>query len=223
RSDFICPKKDGTFADPHQCDKYWECSDGFAESHLCPDGLVYDPSNPNVNKCDHVFQVDCTDRPDLQKAKPTEVCPRQNGFYPHPDPSTCHIFFTCVDGTAVQTECSLGLVFDENTGNCQWPDAAGRQGCVKKGARLPDGFECPTEEVKNSLGQVEIHPKYPHAECNKFYVCLNRIEPRLLTCDPFKVFNEETQHCEDAESVPECADFYDNLPPPKKPAKKTRE
>ena len=33
---------EGAFADPDQCDKYWECRGGKLTSHLCPDGLVYD-------------------------------------------------------------------------------------------------------------------------------------------------------------------------------------
>ncbi|KAK2719661.1 hypothetical protein QYM36_005219 [Artemia franciscana] len=222
-TDFLCPKSDGIFPDPNQCDKFWECVDGEAESQLCPDGLVYDPTNRNVNKCDHRFQVDCSDRPELQPAQPTEACPRRNGIFAHPESSVCHLFYTCVDGAAVQTECAAGLVFDENTGTCTWPESAGRQGCFKKAGRLPDGFECPTEEVKDVRGLTEIHPKYPHEDCAKFYVCLNRIEPRLLTCDRFKVFNVEKSFCDDPENVPDCEDYFGDVPVFQKPATKVRE
>merc|ERR1711976_416148 len=38
--------------------------------------------------CDHYFNVDCGDRLDLQPPKgPSDLCPRLNGFYSHPDPS----------------------------------------------------------------------------------------------------------------------------------------
>ena len=56
---------EGAFADPDQCDKYWECRGGKLTSHFCPDGLVYDlttsvasfqvhrdyPQNINVHIC----------------------------------------------------------------------------------------------------------------------------------------------------------------------------
>ena len=30
--------------------------------------------------------MDCTDRPELQPAKPTKLCPRQNGYFAHENP-----------------------------------------------------------------------------------------------------------------------------------------
>lgn len=65
---FNCPNKDGQYEDGKQCDKYYECIDGRATEKLCPDGLVFDPLNRKVNKCDHVFNVDCGDRLELRKA-----------------------------------------------------------------------------------------------------------------------------------------------------------
>lgn len=64
---YNCPSKDGQYEDSKQCDKYYECIDGFATEKLCPDGLVFDPLNRKVNKCDHVFNVDCGDRLELRK------------------------------------------------------------------------------------------------------------------------------------------------------------
>lgn len=64
---FNCPNKDGQYEDPKQCDKYYGCTDGLAKEKLCPDGLVFDPLIRKVNKCDHVFNVDCGDRLELRK------------------------------------------------------------------------------------------------------------------------------------------------------------
>lgn len=64
---YNCPNKDGQYEDSRQCDKYYECIDGIAREKLCPDGLVFDPLNRKVNKCDHVFNVDCGDRLELRK------------------------------------------------------------------------------------------------------------------------------------------------------------
>ena len=65
---FNCPKKDGTFEDVRQCDKYYECFDGIPEERLCPDGLVFDPFSNKREPCDHYFNVDCGDRLELRKS-----------------------------------------------------------------------------------------------------------------------------------------------------------
>lgn len=54
-----------------QCDKFYECKDGVATEKLCPDGLVFDPLNRKINKCDQPFSVDCGERTELRE-------------YPHP-------------------------------------------------------------------------------------------------------------------------------------------
>lgn len=64
---FQCPKKDGQYEDSVQCDKFYECKDGKATPKLCPDGLVFDPLNRKVNKCDQPFSVDCGERTELRK------------------------------------------------------------------------------------------------------------------------------------------------------------
>ena len=69
---FTCPQKFGQFEDPQQCDKYYECDDGVAKEKLCPDGLMFDPLNRKVNKCDQPFNVDCGDRIELREC-PTGV------------------------------------------------------------------------------------------------------------------------------------------------------
>merc|ERR1712083_884874 len=89
------------------------------EDRLCPDGLVFDPFSRKREPCDHYFNVDCGDRLELQPPKgPSDLCPRLNGFYSHPDPGVCHIFYACVDGTAEEYTCSSGLWFDEYSGVC---------------------------------------------------------------------------------------------------------
>ena len=60
---------------------------------------------------------------------PSDLCPRLNGFYSHPDPGVCHIFYACVDGTAEEYTCSSGLWFDEYSGVCNWPEVTDRKEC----------------------------------------------------------------------------------------------
>ena len=65
---FNCPEKYGQFEDPKQCDKYYECDEGVAKEKLCPDGLMFDPLNRKINKCDQPFNVDCGDRIELRES-----------------------------------------------------------------------------------------------------------------------------------------------------------
>lgn len=59
--------------------------------------------------------------------QPKGKCPRRNGFFSHPEPHVCNIFYNCIDGEAVEIICTTGLHFDEYSGTCVWPDSAGRQ------------------------------------------------------------------------------------------------
>ncbi|XP_309183.3 protein obstructor-E [Anopheles gambiae] len=211
--EFTCPKPDGQFEDPYQCDKYYECNDGRVKEQLCPDGLVFNPASKLVNKCDQVFNVDCGDRKELQPPRPIGVCPRQNGFFPHPDSSICNIFYNCINGRELEMTCVAGLHFYEPTGTCVWPDMANRQGCGSNAnKKLNDGFQCPKNAQKmDKNGQIITHPNYPHPDdCQRFYICLNGIEPRQGTCDQGMVYNEDLQRCDDPENVPGCEDWYNS-------------
>ncbi|XP_014220361.1 protein obstructor-E-like [Trichogramma pretiosum] len=210
---FNCPRDDGQFEDPKQCDKFYECIDGLPIEKYCPDGLVFDPLNRKVNKCDHVFNVDCGERLELQPPQPTKKCPRRNGFFAHPDPSVCNIFYNCIDGDAIEITCTTGLHFDEYSGTCVWPDSAGRQGCGEVGKELSDGFRCPKDTGLDSRGQAVDHPKYAHPEdCQKFYVCLNGVNPREQGCSDGTVYNDVAQRCDAPENVPGCEDWYKEEP-----------
>jgi len=209
---FICPEKDGYFEDTRQCDKYYDCYDGIPEERLCPDGLVFDPFSRKREPCDHYFNVDCGDRLDLQPPKgPSDLCPRLNGFYSHPDPSVCHIFYACVDGQAEEYTCSSGLWFDEYSGVCNWPETTDRKECKAEAYALEtsDGFQCPSNAPTDEFGQFDPHPKYADPnDCAKFYVCLNGISPREQGCELGLVYNELTKQCDAPENVPECKDYY---------------
>ncbi|XP_035775263.1 protein obstructor-E-like [Anopheles albimanus] len=214
--EFTCPKPDGQFEDPYQCDKYYECVDGRATERLCPDGLVFNPASKLVNKCDQVFNVECHDRKELQPPKPVGVCPRQNGFFPHPDPAICNIFYNCVNGRELEMTCVAGLHFYQTTGTCVWPDMANRQGCGSNAnKKLNDGFQCPKNAPKmDRNGQIITHPNYPHPDdCQRFYSCLNGVEPRQGTCEHGMVYNEDLQRCDEPDNVPGCEDWYSSAEP----------
>lgn len=75
--EFKCPQKNGVYEDANQCDKFYQCTDGVATEKLCPDGLVFDPLNRKVNKCDQPFNVDCGNRLELRKwLRAIKLCTR---------------------------------------------------------------------------------------------------------------------------------------------------
>ncbi|XP_069190659.1 uncharacterized protein [Procambarus clarkii] len=197
-----CPAPNGFFADSVQCDKYYECVDDVMTEKMCADGLVFVDDNPRIEKCDYISAADCTGRPELQPAQPTDVCPRQNGYFVHPDETVCNKFYFCNAGTGNLVTCPEGLVFGLNSTNCVWPDGAGRKGCTSKAVVE---FDCPKvpDDVASS------HPRYPDpTDCQYFYVCISGINPRRNGCAFGQVFNAKISACDDPTEVPECSDYY---------------
>ena len=64
---FRCPEVNGFFPDPEQCDKYYECVNEIPETKFCPDGLLFEASDPNSELCDYPFNVDCGAREYVRK------------------------------------------------------------------------------------------------------------------------------------------------------------
>lgn len=64
-----------------------------------------------------------------EQPRSNSLCPRRNGFFAHPDPAVCNVFYNCIEGEANEITCTAGLHFDEYSGTCVWPNDAGRQGC----------------------------------------------------------------------------------------------
>ncbi|KAL7031694.1 hypothetical protein ACKWTF_007104 [Chironomus riparius] len=197
-----CPEPSGFFADADQCDKYYACTDGAIEERLCPDGMVFNDYDINVEKCDLPYNIDCSKRSKLQTPIPSNNCPRQNGYFGHADAHICDKFFYCVGGHDNMYTCPAGLVFNPKTGICTWADEAGRTGCSSEEVFQ---FSCP--KVNESIAVT--HPRYSDPEdCQYFYVCINGDTARRNGCKLGQVFNEATKSCDWPRNVPECSDFY---------------
>ena len=63
---FQCPEPNGLFADAEQCDLYYVCEDNVARPELCEDGLLFDDSNRNKERCVLPHGVDCGKREFVQ-------------------------------------------------------------------------------------------------------------------------------------------------------------
>jgi len=199
------PDEDGFFADSAQCDKYYQCKDGELSEHLCDDGYVFDESSTTSAICSYPFAIDCTGREELQPAKPSKGCVRQNGYFPHPD--TCEKYNYCVNGAGNTVPCAGGLIFDPNKGVCDYPDQVERkEECLKmKTKDAEDGeFQCP----QNS--SPFVHTRHPDPEdCGFFFLCV-RGDVRRNKCDKGLVFSPETLACVDQELVEgPCHTWFD--------------
>ena len=65
--------------------------------------------------------------------KPALHCVRQNGYFAHEEANVCDKFYFCVDGKFNMITCPSGLVYNEATGTCSWPDEAKKKGCSSQG------------------------------------------------------------------------------------------
>ena len=53
-------------------------------------------------------------------------CPRQHGYFAHPDTAVCDKFNFCVDGNPNTITCPGGLIFDPVKGQCAYSDQTDR-------------------------------------------------------------------------------------------------
>lgn len=209
---FQCPPEDGFYRDHVQCDKYFDCYRGAMTEKVCPDGLVFDASlGSRVEQCNYPFIVECPVDATLQPPQPNGIeCPRQNGYFEHEDPATCHQYYECVGGVFVKRSCPTGLVFDEFTGTCQWEHTGVRAGCGARVEVLEDGFRCPNATQVHTNGQALDHARYIKPDdCRFFYICKEGKYPSVTGCPEGTVFNDLTLNCDDPLNVPGCENYYE--------------
>lgn len=83
--------------------------------------------NPNLNT-HYIFSIPET-------PQPSQHCPRKNGYFAHEEKNICDKFYYCVDGKFNMITCPAGLVYNEKTGICTWPDEAKKKGCSSEGTK----------------------------------------------------------------------------------------
>merc|ERR1712098_775541 len=77
--------------------------------------------------CDETGKLAADGRAQLQEPQPIGNCPRQNGKWAVED--TCNQYIDCTHGIERLVTCQNHLIFDDETGDCEHPDAANREGC----------------------------------------------------------------------------------------------
>jgi len=212
---FRCPEKNGFFADPEQCDKYYECVAEIPEEKFCPDGLLFDATDPNSELCDYPFNVDCGDREYVQEPEPglDPKCYRANGFFNHEDPTVCTKYYNCVHGYPHAYDCPTPLVFDEAQGTCvrEEQSSSFARKCEKTETKPNvEGFECPDGETIGPNGQPLAHPSFPHpTSCRKYINCQFGVNPVELGCTDGLIFDHTINKCVNPEEGPsDCKCWY---------------
>lgn len=188
-----CKLKARVVGDETYCDRYWECVDGQPELYDCPNGLVFAGKNRGVTEgCDYPWRSNYCDG--KQQANPpigTEHCDWLYGIFGHE--TSCTRYWTCWNGTATEQLCIGGLLYNERTHSCDWPENV--DGCQKH----PLCNDDPNGNV--ALGK----------SCNRYWQCQGGY-PRLQRCPAMLVFDRRSLRC----VVPptEDCDVPSTVPPP---------
>merc|ERR1711913_161413 len=123
---FECPEPNGKFRDNEQCDLFYICRKTIATIEYCPEGLLFDDTIPNHEKCE-----------------------KANGVFNHPDESVCDKYIQCDNGRAFEFPCPNPLIFDVKVGSCVRKEQASELARLCEGAVFNeiDGFSCPGGDI----------------------------------------------------------------------------
>ncbi|KAI5699411.1 hypothetical protein M8J76_004815 [Diaphorina citri] len=193
-----CKTKSRVVGDATYCDRYWECVDGQPELYDCPNGLVYSGKHRGVTEgCDYPWRANyCEDKQQANGPISREHCDWLYGIFGHE--TSCTRYWTCWNGTATEQLCIGGLLYNENTHSCDWPENV--DGCQK-----------------HPLCNEEANGNVPLGKsCNRYWQCQGGY-PRLQRCPAMLVFDKRSLRCvvpptEDCEVPTTPAPGPDDLP-----------
>merc|ERR1712115_127354 len=158
------------------CDLYYDCYEGQGFLQSCPNGLVYagDGRFGLVGECDYPHNVNCQGRPEMNPPQSTEHCDWLYGIFGHE--TSCTRYWTCWSGTATEQFCIGGLLYNEETHACDWPQNVA--GCQKHPLCKDD-----------ANGNVPLGKS-----CNRYWACQGGY-PRLQRCPALLVFDKNRRRC----------------------------
>jgi len=165
-----------TVAHEDQCDLYYECYEGQGFLQSCPNGLVYTggQSFGLIGVCDYPHHTNCAGREGRNPPQSTEHCDWLYGIFGHE--TSCTRYWTCWNGTATEQFCIGGLLYNEETHACDWPQNVA--GCQKHPLCKDD-----------ANGNVPLGKS-----CNRYWQCQGGY-PRLQRCPAMLVFDKNRRRC----------------------------
>lgn len=172
-----CQAKSKVVSDVTYCDRYWECIQGTPELYDCPNGLVWVGKNRGIaDGCDYPWRNPslCQNKDLANPPISTEHCDWLYGIFGHE--TSCTRYWTCWNGTATEQFCVGGLLYNEETHACDWPQNVG--GCQKHPLCKDD-----------ANGNVPLGKS-----CNRYWACQGGY-PRLQRCPAMLVFDRTRKRC----------------------------
>jgi len=163
--------------DVQYCDRYWECEFGQPELYDCPNGLVWVGKNQGIaDGCDYPWRHSniCKNKDLANPPQSTEHCDWLYGIFGHE--TSCTRYWTCWNGTATEQFCIGGLLYNEETHACDWPQNVA--GCQKHPLCKDD-----------ANGNVPLGKS-----CNRYWACQGGY-PRLQRCPAMLVFDKQRRRC----------------------------
>lgn len=172
-----CQAKSKLVGDVQYCDRYWECEFGQPELYDCPNGLVWIGRNQGIaDGCDYPWRHPniCKNKDLANPPQSTEHCDWLYGIFGHE--TSCTRYWTCWNGTATEQFCIGGLLYNEETHACDWPQNVA--GCQKHPLCKDD-----------ANGNVPLGKS-----CNRYWACQGGY-PRLQRCPAMLVFDKNRKRC----------------------------
>jgi hypothetical protein len=150
---------------------------GEPELYDCPNGLVWVGKNQGIaDGCDYPWRhINICKNKDLANPpQSTEHCDWLYGIFGHE--TSCTRYWTCWNGTATEQFCIGGLLYNEETHACDWPQNVA--GCQKHPLCKDD-----------ANGNVPLGKS-----CNRYWACQGGY-PRLQRCPAMLVFDKNRRRC----------------------------
>merc|ERR1711944_286570 len=172
-----CLARSKVVGDVQYCDRYWECEFGQPELYDCPNGLVWVGKNQGIaDGCDYPWRHPniCNNKDLANPPQSTEHCDWLYGIFGHE--TSCTRYWTCWNGTATEQFCIGGLLYNEETHACDWPQNVA--GCQKHPLCKDD-----------ANGNVPLGKS-----CNRYWACQGGY-PRLQRCPAMLVFDKNRRRC----------------------------
>ncbi|XP_033113930.1 neurogenic locus notch homolog protein 1-like [Anneissia japonica] len=188
RCGFCTKTSTDTYPHASDCKQFLQCSNGILITRSCPSGLVYVASK---HRCDYPPSTGA-----CSSIIGNGFCHGKfNGLYS--DPDNYSRFYQCSNGVPYHYSCPSGLVYNEPTKRCEYP-------------QYVPGCDIPTD-VHNPFCDYKQDGLYRDpSDCNKFFKCFGHLTYHL-SCAEGLAFDKKRLACRNSRHVAECAEPEANM------------